>query len=296
MKKSNPNYMSHEEAQRLFALWKAGLDDTFPDRAIRQLDKLIWEIVWDFPTYAEKGYADDMYQEGALSVLQKLENWNPKFALSTYFTPFIKGAIYAYLAENVHGVNKNDMNKNNRIIRASTELMDLNIDPTVENIARYIGDPNFSREVIAKNLDVMSRSQSMIHLDEPKENDKGSRGTLLDVFRQETMTPELAYELKEREDVMKSALSKLSNEERNVIISLFVDENTLKQTAANLSLNELTVKRLRTKALDKLKRSPILRTYLNLVEPDDAFEISFVEFDNFQEYKEPEEEIFVFGF
>lgn len=295
MEKSNPVTMTHEEAQRLFALWKANKDDTFPDRAIRQLDKLIWELVWDYRTYAEK-YADDMYQEGALAVLQKLGNWNPSFALSTYFTPFIKGAIYAFIA-NIRGVNKNDMNKNYRIVRASGDLMEQGIEPTVENIARYIGDPvNFTREVIAKNLDIMSRSQTMIHIDGPKENPKGDHAdSMLDIFRQETLTPELAYELKEKQEIVQEALAKLPEIEKNIIISLFVDENTLKQTAENLSTNEVMVKRLRTKALDTLKRSPILRTYLNLVEPDDNFEISFTEFDNFQEYRDDDSDIFVFG-
>ena len=102
-------------------------------------------------------------------------------------------------------------------------------------------------------------------------------------------------QLKERQEIVQEALAKLPEIEKNIIISLFVDENTLKQTAENLSTNEVMVKRLRTKALDKLKRSPILRTYLNLVEPDDNFEISFTEFDNFQEYRDDDSDIFVFG-
>lgn len=293
--KQESKSMSREEAAKLFYQWKAGECPDFPELVVKQLHDFVWNICWEYPTYIEKGHANDMYQEGMMAILSRLPDWNPNYALATYFTPIVKGQIHAYLAEQVHRVNKNDVSKNRRIMKAAAYLKSKDIPVTIENIVRCIGDPvNFTREVVAKNLDVMAKSQSMIHLEEAEKKGDNNHMSLLDLFQQDTMTPEAAYEEKEKQEIVQQALSKLTPEERETMISLFVDENTIKDTALRLGVNETKIKRIRTSALNKMKRSPILRTYLGLTDVEESSEIAFIEFDNFQDFKDDEEELYVF--
>lgn len=280
--------ISKEELVKMFRDYQSGVDkSTFPEVVLRRLDKFIWSRVWDFQTYAQNGYAEEMYQVAALAILERLPSWNPKFALTTYFGPVIKGALYAYIADYIHGLNKNDLNKNKKINDAALALMNQDIEPTIENIVRYINDGvNYTREVVVKNLNVVARTKSIIHLDDTPNEDCG--GSLLDTLVHDSRSPETIYEKQELADTITRALSKLTEEERNVIVSLIMEENSLKATSEMLNISELKIKRIRTSALDKLKRSPILRTYLGLAEEgvSDSFEIEFTGFDNFEEVED----------
>ncbi len=235
---------------------------------------------------------DDLIQEGMMAIIKNMDRYDAsKFAPITFFTTYIHGAMYDYITK-AQGLNRNDVTNKNKIERAIKQLEEMGQKVNIENIVR-LTDDRITREVIFNNMAIFRATSEQIRIDKDTENDYN----ILDKFAQHTETPEQAYEEKEKQDIVTDALSKLTEEERDVILSLFYEENTIAETMNKLSLTSSQVKKHRTSAYIKLQNSPILKNYLGmhismpvLVTDAENFFCNNVELDSLEIDFEEEEE------
>ncbi len=202
---------------------------------------------------------DDLVQEGMLAIIKHMDRYDAtKYVPITYFTTHIHGAMHDYIAKQ-QGLKRNDFTNKNKIDRAVEQLKEMGQKVTIDNIVR-LTDDRITREVIFNNMAVFRATSDQIRIDKDTENDYN----ILDGFVQNTETPEQAYEKQEKQEIITNALSKLTEEERAVILSLFYEENTVAETMNKLSLTSSEVKKHRTSAYIKLQHSPSLKNYLGI--------------------------------
>lgn len=260
--------MSNENLQKKddkpYVKWMEDYHSGDPEKKQMAVTNMcLWLEKW-VNVYARKYHTtvcdqDDLVQEGMLAIIKHMDRYDPsKFAPITYFTTYIHGAMHDYIAKQ-QGLKRNDITNKNKIERAIQELKEMGQKVSIDNIVR-LTDDRITREVVFNNMAVFRASSEQIRIDKETENDYN----VLDGFAQNTETPEQVYEEKERQEIVTKALSKLTEEEQAVILSLFFEENTVAETMKKLSLTSSQVKKHRTSAYIKLQNSPILKHYLGI--------------------------------
>lgn len=209
-------------------------------------DKLVYAIARKY-SYSECDL-EDLYQVGQIGLTKAKNNYKvgSKAKFSSYAHFYIKGEILKYLREN-------------RLVKVNPELIKLNSsinkvkeylsqkymrEPTIEELATYLEvEPTVIENAINSN-------QSIRSLDYELNGDE--EGKDVNLYDYESYT-EKGYD--ENILMLKDELSKLSEEERRLIISRYFEDKSQNETSKELGMSQVQVSRAETKILRKIRNN-----------------------------------------
>lgn len=194
---------------------------------ILQNQNLIYSIMKYFYNYPNK---DDLYQAGCIGLIEAYykyqNNYNTKF--TTYAYPYILGEMRKLVREDKGiKISRNISSLYLKIEKASILLSQkLMREPTISEISTFLE--------IDESLVVEAINSTNLLLD-VDEIPISHRDNLNDYI------------------YLKEELSKLSNEEWNIIQNRYLDDRTQSETANIMGMSQVQVSRKEQKVLQKLK-------------------------------------------
>ncbi len=189
---------------------------------------------------------DDLYQVAALALVKGVERFDETKGLqfSTYITPTITGEI------------KNYFRDRSRLVRLPRKVSELRVSlkKTADEFFAETGR-NPTAQELAKRLavteeDVVRAAEAgcVVSLDRPAEDDENGM-SYYDVISSDEDDVE---RLENRDEVL-SAVSCLTDEEREILRCRFTLELSQVETARRLNVSQMYVSRMERKILSKLK-------------------------------------------
>jgi len=206
---------------------------------------LVWSIVKRFNN---RGYElEDLFQIGSIGLLKAIDkfdfSYNVKF--STYAVPMIMGEIRRFLRDDRPvKVSRSLKELSAKAHKARETLMNaLDREPTVNELAEEM---NISPEELVM---AMESTQAPVSLNDVAFQDDGSPIYYIDqINADETNQNQWLDRI-----ALKEALSKLSKEERQIIILRYFKDKTQMEVAAALGITQVQVSRMEKRILNKIK-------------------------------------------
>lgn len=199
---------------------------------------LIYKITTGF-----NGNKEDLFQVGVIGLINAYKRYDPSFntKFSTYAYPFIWGEINNYV-KNDKGikVSRDISSLNSRIEKASILLTQkLMREPSISELSNFLEvDESLIESVIISRYPIFSFDSVIC--------DEGNV-TLLD-----TISDIDSIDLNTL-IALRDELSKLSDEEKMIINSRYVDDMTQSEVAYNMGMSQVQVSRKEKKVLKKLR-------------------------------------------
>lgn len=184
------------------------------------------------------GDIEDLFQVGCLGLMRAYEKYDASKAskFTTYAYPYILGEIYQYVLKNKNIKLTPDQVKLNSAINKAQEFLTqkLSREPTTEEIARFLEIPSYKIAEIKNIMEISS-------LDDDR-NDL----SLYDV---------VGFENIEKDDLilLRDALSKLNDQEKELILKRYFYNMTQSEIAKQNGINQVKVSREEGKVLTKLR-------------------------------------------
>lgn len=206
---------------------------------------LVWSIVKRFNN---RGYEpEDLFQIGSIGLLKAIDkfdfSYNVKF--STYAVPMIMGEIRRFLRDDrpvkVARSLKELSVKAQKAKEALTKALDR--EPTINELAEEI---NISPEELVM---AMESSQAPVSLNDVAFQDDGSPIYYIDQIDVDEIHQSQWLD----RIALKEALSKLSKEERQIIILRYFKDKTQMEVAKLLKITQVQVSRMEKKILNKIR-------------------------------------------
>lgn len=250
------NYAAIEKMELvdLIELYKEGSDAEramVTTKVITDNDKLITHLLKKhFPSYI-KGHYEDMCQEARIAIAQNFARFDPdKGKFSTYISTYILAAFKWYICE-LHGISSHYFTQVKRYNQAVSALTAKGCSPiTVDMIADEMG---VGADAVLAVADVIDRMNNISIEGDEKER------SLTDTF---VMSPEEYCEQNEAKDILFQALGRLSDKERQVIITTYLNEKEielpLREVARKLGMDVQHVRRYKNRALRQLAQDDAL--------------------------------------
>jgi len=187
---------------------------------------------------------EDLCQVGQLGLLKAYENYDKEVGsnFSSYAYLYIKGEILKYIRENrVIKVSKDMLTLNKSILKAKEVLSQKMMrEPTKSELALFL-------EIDEEKIDEAMMATEYVKSLDYELNDDGRELTMYDSIR---------YEEKGYNDNildLKEELSKLSLEERKLIIERYYNDKSQQETSRELGISQVQVSRNEAKILTKLR-------------------------------------------
>ncbi len=236
--------MSSENILELLKKAKCG-DKWAKDKLVSLNLGLVWSIVKRF---GNRGYeSEDLFQIGSIGLLKAIEKFDFSYGVrfSTYAVPMILGEVRRYIRDDKPiKVARSLRELAFKIQKTREELTNaLDREPTINELSDEIGVP------IEELVMALEASQSLVSLDNVVYQDDGSPIHLIDQIKNEEDQQDLLFD----KIILKEALSKLSKEERHIIILRYFKDMTQVEVAKILNLTQVQISRFERKILKKIK-------------------------------------------
>jgi len=214
--------------------------------SILKYEKMIYKIIRKY-SYNPNDF-EDLYQVGMIALQKATENYKTGYntEFSSYAFLYIKGEVLKHIRENrAIKVNK-DCIKLNSLINKSKEVLAQKYmrEPTLEEIALFLEVP------LEKIIDASIANEYVWSLDY-EVNDEGKELNLYDSVR---------YEEKGFDDRiidLHTAMSELSEDERNLIKLRYYKDKSQQETSRELGMSQVQVSRSEKKILTKIKHKMV---------------------------------------
>ncbi len=200
---------------------------------------LVYGIIQRYTKYFEK---DDLYQVGMIGLINAYHNFDStqgtKF--STYAYYYVLGEVRKYVRESGLVKVSSDLVKLNQCIEKTSEQMSqrLGREPTTTELSLFLEiDEEKIEEARVAALDVKSLDYSV---DEALPEFYNSVAS----YDKET-SPEILD--------LRRELSRLSDEEKNLIVARYFEDMTQSETSRELGISQVQVSRKEGKILEKLR-------------------------------------------
>jgi RNA polymerase sigma-F factor len=200
---------------------------------------LVYGIIQRYTKYFEK---DDLYQVGMIGLINAYHNFDStqgtKF--STYAYYYVLGEVRKYVREAGLVKVSSDLVKLNQCIEKTSEQMSqrLGREPTTTELSLFLEiDEEKIEEARVAALDVKSLDYSV---DEALPEFYNSVAS----YDKET-SPEILD--------LRRELSRLSDEEKNLIVARYFEDMTQSETSRELGISQVQVSRKEGKILEKLR-------------------------------------------
>lgn len=204
---------------------------------------LIYKISMMFTNYTNK---EDLFQVGCIGLINAYKKYDKSFntKFTTYAYPYIFGEMNNYVKKDKGIKISSEISKLNSMIERVSILLTQKYmrEPSIKEIALYLEiDENLVIEAM-KSRNLVKSIDSVI-------NEDGKEITLLDTIADvDKMDLNTLIALKEE-------LSKLSNEEKQLINTRYIDNFTQMETANMMGISQVQVSRKEQKVLTKLRNS-----------------------------------------
>lgn len=203
--------------------------------------------------YLNKGVDyDDLYQVGSMALVFAVERFDLSrgFEFSSFATPTIIGEIKRYFRDKgwAMKVPRRLKELGARIPLAKEDLeRTLLRSPKVSEIADYLG---CSQEEVLEAME-SNQAYGTFSLQQGfDENGEGDENTLDKYLGKE----EDGYNKLENEELIRSVLEKLSDEEKQVFKMRFMDRIIQQEIAESLGVSQMTISRIEKKIREKFRK------------------------------------------
>ena len=241
---ANIKVLSNEETKELFKKMNEG-DQFARDDLIQGNLKLVLSCLKQFTNKTDN--MDDLFQVGCLGLVKAIDNFDTSYdvKLSTYAIPMILGEIKRYLRDNSSlRISRSVKDIAYKTLKLKEELMDSNgKEPTNKEISEILGVTEYD---ISNAIDSLREPVSMY---EPIYNDGGDTIYLLDQIADKETGID-----KDDKVSLDSALTKLNDRGRHVLMARYIYGKTQMEIADDLGVSQAQVSRLEKNAIRYLRR------------------------------------------
>ncbi len=190
--------------------------------------------------------ADDLFQVGVVGLIKAIDNFDLTLDVrfSTYAVPMISGELRRYLRDNnsirVSRSTKDLAYKALQIRERLTASLDK--DPSVETIAKELG---VEKSEVVMALESINEPVSIY---EPVYSNSGDALYMLDQLSDRSSDEGWIDEL-----LIREAIHKLSDREKNILYLRFYQGKTQVEVATEIGISQAQVSRLEKNALTRIK-------------------------------------------
>lgn len=204
---------------------------------------LIYKAMSYFKNYQNK---EDLYQVGCIGFINAYSNYKSNLGckFSSYAFTYILGEMKKLVREDKCLKISNQINKLNLKIEKAYILLSQKLmkEPSISEVAEYLNVPEYYVSEAINSL------YSIKSLDEPI-NLEGRDTTLQDIIGYSDNIDDLIN--------LRDNLSKLNEEERNIINNRYLNDLTQSQTSKIMGISQVQVSRKEQKVLEKLKHQMV---------------------------------------
>lgn len=237
--------LSKKEKEELFLKIKEG-DNDARNKFINGNLRLVLSVIQRFNGRGEN--PDDLFQVGCVGLIKAIDNFdlNQNVQFSTYAVPMIIGEVKRYLRDNNSiRVSRSVRDLAYKVIQYKEKYLKENgKEPQIEEIAKEL---EVSKEEIGFSLDAI---QDPVSLQEPVYNDGSESIYVMDQVKDKKNTDESWAE----KMTIESALEKLNDKEKMIVMKRFFDGRTQMEVAEEIGISQAQVSRLEKSAIQHIKR------------------------------------------
>lgn len=267
-------------------------DEFLKKKAIEDMINLLNNYIYSvmrihFPNYRTK-YSEDLYQEGVLSIIKKMDDYDPELgAPTTFFHIYIKGGMNSFIIETVNHTTNHYGHNINKVRKAIDEFERSNEEYNNIDISNKVDIP--LETVIACRKMINYSNEVSFDADNNVKNKISS-----------LQTPEEKMLSRERGVILAEALNDLDEIKRLIVINklgLIGERISYKTIAKNIGISVDKTRRLFQDALREMKNKINVKSYFG----SDALsienklleeaEITFTEENSLNELLESVEEL-----
>lgn len=206
--------------------------------------KLVLSVIQRFTNRGEP--LDDLFQVGCIGLIKAIDNFNTELDVrfSTYAVPMIIGEVRRYLRDNNSvRVSRSMRDTAYRAIQVREDLSNkMNREPTVEEIAKEL---DMKKEQVVIALEAIVEPVSLY---EPVYSEGGEAIYVMDQIGDKNTADSWMDEI-----LLKDAIQKLSEREKNILNLRFMLGKTQTEVAEEVGISQAQVSRLEKGALRKIK-------------------------------------------
>lgn len=243
--------LTPDEINALIMKYQESEDDEAQTQLVLHYQRLIDSLAYRYSR--GQSHHEDLVQVGMVGLLGAIRrfdlSYNRKF--EAFLVPTVLGEIKRYLRDKTWSVHvPRRIKEIGPKIKNATDALtsELERSPRVKEIADYIGT---TEEEVLEAME-MGQSYNALSVDHSIDADnEGSQVTLLDVMGDTDEN----YELSEERMLIEKLLPVLTDRERSIIESTFLDGLSQKETGEIIGLSQMHVSRLQRSALEKLREA-----------------------------------------